>query len=358
MRSSGRVLRVLGGTALTVSTLFAVPVAAVSAQSTTSTIVGIVVAQESGERLAHSVIAVPSLEIHRFVNDSGAFVLRDLPPGSFPLHIRRLGYAPKELMLTVRAGAYDSLRIELTRVAVQLAAVQVHADPPCTTPGLRAVTDSGLATLLTQLRMNGQQYRLLAERYPFVYSQERIVSSELKGGETRIDDVDTVVVASQSPWRYRPGHILTRLGRRQRGELYFNIPTLLDFADTLFLDNHCFADGGLDHVDGSALIRIDLYAWERIKTPDVNGSIFLDPDTFQIRRSVLRLSRNPRVSGMIDMEVTTVFQEALKSIPIVSQVLGVQRFDARDKKRQLIAGYEHHRLVGFRFVGNRPGDDK
>jgi hypothetical protein len=332
--------------------------AVVSAQGAPSTIVGIVVAGENGERLAHSVIAVPSLEIHRFANDSGAFVLRDLPPGAFPLHVRRLGYAPRELMLTVRAGGQDSLRIELTRVAVTLAPVQVHADPPCTTPGLRAVTDSGLAALLTQLRMNGQQYRLLAERYPFVYSQERIFSSELKAGETRIDDIDTVLVASKPPWRYRPGHILTRLGRRQRGELYFNIPTLPDFADALFLDNHCFADGGLNHVDGSDLIRIDLYAWERIKTPDVNGSIFLDPETFQIRRSVLRLSRNPKVRGLMDVEVTTIFQEAMASIPIVSQVLGVQRFDPRDKKREVIAGYEHHRLVGFRFVGVRPGEEK
>ena len=64
MRSRARVLRVLGVlrdtacTLSTLSTLLAGPLATVSAQSTTSTIVGIVVAQESGERLAHSVIAV------------------------------------------------------------------------------------------------------------------------------------------------------------------------------------------------------------------------------------------------------------------------------------------------------------
>ena len=334
----------------------AAPLAALSAQGA-STIVGVVVAQESGERLAHSVIAIPSLEIRRFADDSGTFVLRDLPAGSFVVHVRRLGYAPKDVMLTVRGGAHDSLRVQLTRVAVKLASVQVRADPPCTTPGLRAVKDSALTTLLTQLRMNGEQYRLLAEKYPFVYAQERIVSSELKSGETRIDTIDTLVVASKPLWRYRPGEILTRLGGRQRRELLFNIPTLLDFADPLFLDNHCFADGGLDHVQGRDLIRIDLVAWSRIKNPDVNGSIFLDPETFQIRRSVLRLSRNPKVSGLMGLEVTTVFQEALASIPIVSQVLGVQRFDPRGRQRDFVAGYEHHRLIGFRFVGARPGDD-
>ena len=328
---------------------------ALSAQRTTIT--GVVVARESGERLAHSVIAVPSLEIHRFADDSGAFVLRELPPGAFLLHVRRLGYAPKDLMITVADTASDSLRIELARVALKLAPVQVRADPQCTTPGLGAVKDSALATLLMQLRMNGEQYRLLSERYPFVYSQERIYSSEMKTGDTRIDAIDTVVVGSKPPWRYRPGHILTRTGRRQRGDLFFNIPTLLDFADPLFLDNHCFADGGLNNVDGTDLIRIDIVAWAKIETPDVNGSIFLDPATFQIRRSILRLSRSPKVSGLLDMEVSTVFQEALTSIPIVTQVLAVQRFDPRAKRSRFVTGYEHHRLVGFRFVGARPGDD-
>jgi len=343
---------------LTAILALAVPSTALSAQEPSNTIVGVVVARETGERLAHSVIAVPSLGLRRFADDSGTFVLRDLPAGSFVVHARRLGFAPRDVMLTVQPGAHDSLRIELTRVAVKLAAVQVRADPPCTTPGLSAVTDSALKTLLTQLRMNGEQYRLLAERYPFVYSQERIVSSELKSGETRIERIDTLVVASTPSWRYQPGRILTRLGGRRRGDLFFNIPTLPDFADPLFLDNHCFADGALDRVDGAELIRIDIVASARIKTPDVNGSIFLDPHTFQIRRSVLRLSRDPKVRGLMEVEVTTVFQEALESIPIVSQVLGVQRFDPRARPSGVVAGYEHHRLIGFQFVGTRPGEDR
>lgn len=335
--------------------LAAVSSATLPAQGTSS-VVGVVVARESGERLAHSVVAVPSLGINRFADDSGTFVLRELPPGTFTLHVRRLGYAPRDEMITVHPGGGDSLRIELTRVAVKLAAVQVRADPPCTEPGLSAVKDSVLKTLLMQLRMNGEQYRLLAERYPFVYWQERIVSSELKNGETRIDDIDTLAVASKPTWRYQPGRILTRLGGRRRGDLFFNIPTLPDFADPLFLDNHCFADGAIDHVDGSDLIRIDLVASARIKSPDVNGSIFLDPRTFQIRRSVLRLSRNPKVSGLLDVEVTTFFQEALESIPIVSHVLGIQRFDPRGR-RDFVAAHEQQRLIAFRFVGARPGDD-
>jgi hypothetical protein len=331
--------------------------AAASAQDASGTIVGVIVAKESGEVLPHSVVGVASFDLRRFANDSGVFVLRDVPPGSRVVQVRRLGYAPKDVAVLVQAGVRDSVRIELTRVAVKLAAVQVRADAACTTPGLEAVTDTALATVLTQLRMNAEQYRLLTEAYPFVYGHERMFVSALKSGETRMDVVDTVLIGSTSAWRYRPGHVLTREGNRRRGSLFFNLPTLPDFADRLFLDNHCFADGGIDHVDGHELIRIDVVASSRIKNPDVNGSIFLDPRTFQIRRAVLRLSRNPRVNGMTGLEVTTLFQEALESVPIITQVYSVQTFDGRDRRRNVVAAYEHHRMVTFTFLGARPGDD-
>lgn len=329
----------------------------VAAQETSGTIVGLVVDHESGAPLPYSVVAVPSLAIRRFSTDSGTFVLREVPQGSRIVHIRRLGYAPKEVTVSVRAGARDSIRVELTRIAVKLAPVHVRADPPCTTPGLRAVQDSSLATVLTQFLMNGEQYRLLSETYPFVYTHERLSSSKLKSGDLRVDAVDTLLVASKRKWRYRPGTILTRAGGRRGGGTFFNVPTLLELADPLFVDNHCFVGGGIDHVDGLDLIRIDVIAWSRIKNPDVNGSIFLDPHTFQIRRSVLRLSRPPKVAGLIGMEVTTVFQEALPSIPVVSEVYGVQTYDKPSRWRDYVAAYEHHQLIGFRFVGARPGED-
>ena len=128
---------------LTALVALAVPSTALSAQETSNAIVGVVVARETGERLAHSVIAVPSLGLRRFADDSGAFVLRNLPAGSFVVHARRLGFAPRDLMLTVQPGAHDSLRIELTRVAVKLAAVQVLADPPAYYCGIPQGRDPG-----------------------------------------------------------------------------------------------------------------------------------------------------------------------------------------------------------------------
>ena len=36
-----------------------------------------------------------------------------------------------------------------------------------------------------------------------------------------------------------------------------NIPTLVNFADKSFLENHCFHNGGLETVDGTEMLRVD-----------------------------------------------------------------------------------------------------
>ena len=135
-----------------------------------------------------------------------------------------------------------------------------------------------------------------------------------------------------------------------------NIPTLPDFADTLFLNNHCFTHAGIENVAGRDLIRIDVVASARIKDPDVNGSIYLDSRTLQIRQSILRLSRSPKVRGLTGLEVTTVFQEVMESIPIITQVQGIETYDGKDRRRDFIEGYEYHDLIAFKFVGARPGE--
>jgi hypothetical protein len=331
------------------------PVASMAQQE----IVGVIVARETGEGLPYSVITLPSLGIRRFTDDSGRFVVRDIPVGTHVLQIRRLGYAPLEWTFHVRSGAQDSLRIPLNRIALSLAPVQVRADPVCTQPGLRAVKDSTLLIILTQLRMNGEQYRLLAEAYPFVYAHERTITSVSKAGDARVLSRDTVLLESRSDWRYQPGRILTREGRDRRGELRFNIPTLPDFADSVFLNHHCFSNGGIAAIDGSDLIQIDLFAAAHIKQPDVHGSINLDPQNFQIRRSVLRLSRSPRVRGMTGLEVTTLFREVMKSVPIVAQVHGVQTFSARRRRSdEQVSTQEFHELIGITFLGPKPGDQR
>jgi hypothetical protein len=316
---------------------------------------GVVVARGTGERLAYSVVGLPSLARERFATDSGVFYFGELPAGSFPLRIRRLGYAPVDTIVTISAEQSDTIRIELTRIAVQLGRIIVSAHPPCMNPGPPTVQkDSGFAVLFTQLRMNAEQYKFLADQYPFEYAVEIVRSTKLKAdGSVRNDGTALQRIDGKPAWSYRPGRVLSKRGR----SFFFHIPTLIDFADQNFLAQHCFHLGGLQTVDDVPLIRIDVVAADRIKEPDVNGTIYLHPETFQVRRTSLRLSRPHKdLDHITDVDVTTTFEEIMPSVSIIGHVRSVQTM-ASAAKTDFDAAYEEQRLISFQFLRKKPGDD-
>src|ERR1017187_4835108 len=61
-----------------------------------------------------------------------------------------------------------------------------------------------------------------------------------------------------------------------------------DFAGYEFLNNHCFRYAGLESTRDGDLIRIDFQADIQIRTPDVDGSVYLDAKTYAIRRAELQ----------------------------------------------------------------------
>jgi len=283
------------------------------------------------------------------------------------IRVRRLGFAPMELRFPVRAGVTDTVRLSLSRIVVQLATVEVREHPPCRSPGAPdSGKDSTLAQVYAQVRLNAQQFRTLSDAYPFMYDMEITHTRTLTDGREREDGREVARNFSKQEWRYRPGRVVERstyrAGRTRRyGPLVFNIPTLVDFAEESFVRNHCFHNGGVVQVEDSALIRIDVVAAEKLRQPDVDGSIFLDPETFQIRRTVMRMSRMPsssEVRGMTGLEVTTVFQEVLPSVPIIHHVQSIQRFDPRTRGLTHLAAHERQLLVGFAFLEGRPGGEK
>ena len=329
------------------------------AQSAVGSIVGVVVTQEGGVTLPYSVVAIPALGRESFTTVAGSFVLPDIPAGLVVLIARRLGYVPKQMTVAVRAGVTDTLRIELARVAVKLAAMRVRAYPECKHPGPpHPGTDSVLATVFTQLRMNANQYQLLVQSYPFEYAVVVQIGRITKDSGAIVDQTDTARIGGDPGWRYKPGNVVTRPTTRDvRGPLFFHLPLLVDFADELFIRNHCFHSGGLTS-DDTTLFRIDLIAASRIRTPDVNGSIYLDTATYQIRRSVLHLSPLPGIRGLVEMEVTTDFAELLPSIPVISRVSSRETFDPNIPGRVDPGRFEEQRLVAFRFLGRKPGEEQ
>ena len=318
---------------------------------------GKVIDARTGEALGYAIVSVPARQLDGFASDSGEILFGGLPAGQVMLRVRRLGYQPLDTVVTMESGARTEVRLPLTRIAVQLRGITVDAPPPCHAPGPTQIrTDSALAAIVSQVKLNAEQYRFLAEHYPFEYTVEIIRSSRLKAdSQPRIDAFYRQVLAGKPQWNYKPGGIIARVG------LYmtFRIPTLVDFADKDFLANHCFHVRGMEEVDTASLLRLDVVAAEKIKDPDVNGSIYLDPSTFQIRRTVMRLSR---ISGPIrhlaDFEVRTDFREILPSIPVIADVYGVQTIAPDQTKSVIDMSYEEQRLMSLRWLKRAPGEHK
>ena len=273
--------------------------------------------------------------------------------------VRHLGFAPRDVWLTLRPGEHRAIEIGLVPVVVMLPAVAVQVSRSCSAPGVPpASSDSAFAAVFEQLRQNADQFRLLATEYPFVSSLDRTFVAELHDGSLQSERRDTIVMRSDHFWPYHPGQVIARSTDVRSGSDYvMHIPTLDVIADSLFLRAHCFTNGGRVEVDGLPRLRVDFRSAASIATPDVDGSMYLDPVTFQIRRSVVRLSRRPRQFPQIDsLEVTTDFDEVYASLSIITTIQSRTRLYTPGRPAAPRAMIERQELVSLAFRAARPGD--
>lgn len=351
-----------GALLLGVLSSLSTPISAQASNGSGATVSGVVRDDATGQPLPFSVVEIRGRSLQRFTTDSGRFRIAGLAPGPATLRVRHLGFTPREASFNLRAGQDSSVEIRLTAVAVNLAAMPIHASAACDDPGPpRAIDDSAFAAVFTQLRENADQYNLLATAYPFRALLARTLSAEQHNGALDVKNSDTVVFRSDREWPYQPGQIVAQPTDPRitggRGDYVMHIPTLDVLADSAFLANHCFGNAGLQTVGGLALLRIDFRAAERIDTPDVDGSMYLDPKSYQIRRSVVRLSRRPRAIPYIDSAtVTTTFAELYPSLPIVTGVESRNRLSYPFRPTAPRASIETQALVRLAWLHGKPGD--
>jgi carboxypeptidase family protein len=327
--------------------------------ATQGVIVGLVTVKDGASPLGYSVVSIQSLGRERFADAQGEFRFVDLPVGPLRVRVRHVGYVPVDVSVTVHGGGVDTVNVALTHIVVRLSTVQVRGYPECKNPGAPAAADdSSFATVFDQLRQNADQYRLLTSEYPFTFAVERMMATARYDGQIKMDQVDTLSLASVAQWKYKPGSVVTAEGRFFRRTFILNLPTLVSFADTVFIANHCFYNGGLETVDGKELLRVDFIAASRIRDPDVDGAMYLDPTSFQIRRSLLHLSKIPRgVTGLAEVDVTTLFGEIFPSVPVIAAVSSVNQFKTdRPQFDTPVRGLEEQRLIAVNFLKTRPGD--
>jgi hypothetical protein len=332
--------------------------AAVAAQR--ATIVGEIVVKGSAVAVSYAVIGAKPGIAERFTGFDGRFVLGDVNPGRVTLSARHIGYAPLDTAFDVAAGDTVRLRLELSLVTIQLPAVHALAQRCAHPGGANTQLSAELEVLFDQVKQNADRNRLLSTSYPFEVVVERKITKPEPALEARFVAYDTVIRSSERTWRYAPGNML---GTREFQSGVFGgkwltvtMPELADFADQRFLENHCFDFGGVDVVDGDTLLRVDFDPAPVVRTPDVGGTIYLDPKTYQLRItnvSLVNLTKQLR-SQISGQSIRVKFKEAIAGVPIIDAVSSVV-FPRDDGKKPVgEPATEEQRTLLVKFLKGKP----
>jgi hypothetical protein len=309
--------------------------------------------RETGTPLAHSMVTVLPAEHQTFTSDAGAFAFANLQPGHYRIRAAHIGYAPVEINVEIPAtGAPPRLKIELTHLSFQLATVRVTAASKCTAPGRPdPEKEPDFAAIVAQVRLNAEQYQVLSDSFPFSYQLERTFQS-VRGNGTRFNPrIERVTFRSDGhAWAYKVGAVFEI---KDDGNAIMHLPTLRDFASYDFLNNHCFHYGGLEATRDGSMIRIDFQADVQLRTPDVNGSVYLDASTYAVRRAELELSKlPPQIPEIGAVHVQTIFAEIAPSIDMMKDIHGITSY--RRRGFGMVAETEDQHASGLVWLGRNP----
>ena len=324
------------------------------AQRATGRLTGTVHAAQTDAPLSYAVISIPELSVERFTSALGQFTLGALRTGTHAITIRRIGFTPWRGTVSIVADSTSTLNVQLEQLPQRLAAVAVRALASCKNPGRPdPVLQSETSSLVAQLRENADRYRLLAEQYPFSYSQTRALG-ELRESTFTLQRVDTVIVQSNMRVAYRPGNLVTRSTSKERGEEYtMAIPTLIELTDDLFIRTHCFGYGGAIRVGSETWVRVNMRAADKLKTPDVHGAFFLDSATSQLRRMDLDMSRPdllpPQLQRVEAVHVVTSFRDIADGLSVIEAVCALNQMHTPLGADLVPAPAELQQLLGYRF---------
>lgn len=349
--------------------LLSAPVAGIHAQGPVQLRVE-VISEDGAVPLGYAVVSVPSQVQERFTDGAGRVVLA-LQAGRVLVRVKRLGFVPRDTTFDLAASPGQSLRVALTRVSFKLAPVRIVSHPPCRRPGIPPRGgDAQLRGIVDQLRQNAERYRLLTTAFPFTYEQERESTRRLGNGPEEPERTDTITVRGDITWRYRPGNIVVR-GREadaviksaarsgppstkapiEHDEWRMILPTISDLADDTFIENHCFHVAGLEERPEGRLLRIDIVASVRLRTPDVNVSVWLDPEGFQLRHATFTLVRAGRFPRILSVISEVDYVEVVPFVPVMHRTVTENVVRGRDATTTYM---ERQSIVRLTFTGARP----
>jgi hypothetical protein len=353
-----RLARGLRGLGMVVATLLA---SSSNAIAQTGTIVGRVITRGTSFPVSYTVVSAKPGAGERFTSDNGQFTFKGVPAARVVVRAKHIGYAPFDTAVIVPARDTLRLTIELSLIAIRLPAIQSLAKQ-CghAGAGVDTATNLQLAMLFEQLKMNAERHALLSREYPFELRVERKITKPEPALEARFVAFDTVSRESTRDWSYAPGNVM---GTREIeggvfGGRWFtvNMPELADFADEQFLRYHCFDFGGTDIVEGDTLIRIDFIPSPLVHDADVSGAVFLDRDSYQLRRMELNLVNisKPLRARVAAQSIRAKFAEVFPGVPMLSYVSSIVIPKDDPKKPAQEPATETHRVLSVRFLRGKP----
>jgi Carboxypeptidase regulatory-like domain len=333
---------------------------AAGAQAQSGTILGRTRVAGTELALGYAIVSITPGDRELFSDGDGRFVIRGVATGRVRITAHRVGFTPVDTTIEVARGDTTRVDIGLSLITIRLPAVHSLAKSCAHPGGSDAQIGVELAALFDQVKENADRNRLLSRSYPFELEIERRITRPEPLLEARFVAYDTILRSSIREWRYAPGKML---GTREYASGVFagkwstiTLPELADFADERFLINHCFDFGGVDVVNGDSLIRIDFSPAPAVHDPDVAGTMFLDPKTYQLRITDITLvNLNRQLRGQISgQSVRANFREVIPGVPVLDAISSVVYPKEDAKAPAAEAATEHHRILSVRFLRGKP----
>jgi hypothetical protein len=288
-----------------------------AAHAQSAAVRGQVVLQDDGQPLPYTTVTLLSQGTQRLTSDNGTFVLIELPPGEVHLRFKRIGFVPKDTIVVLAPGETARIRVERSRLAIPLPAVVVSGR--CTNETPFAPRSAILAELFDQVNQHAERRTLLSTAKPFVMRTASVGGLRDPAKPFVPTRVDTVERGPLPVVRYEPKRVARRGTGRYAGSWMIHMPELPDFADTGFTNNHCFRYAGQTRFETDSVIAVEFEPVPWLdKEVDVEGTIYLRVDTYQLVALVARTNRLPSDSRHIaDYTHRTRFMEVVPGIPVM-----------------------------------------
>jgi len=305
----------------TVLTAIASSLAVSAAGAQTASVTGQVVHAEGAAPLGYTTVSLLSQPAQLLTSEGGTFQITGLMPGEVRLRFKRIGFAPRDTTFTVAENEVARIRMQMTRLVLQLPAVVVSGKCTDQTP---FETRSGvLADLFDQVQQNAERMKLLAAAKPFLIQLVRVRGSRDRSNGIIVAYKDTVMRRPLPPDPYQPKHVLRPGEGIDEGRWLIALPEAPDIADTAFTNTHCFQYAGQTRFEEDSVIAVTFepVPWLN-KEVDIKGTLYLRAEDYQLVGSVTKLNRIPaqfRRSGLHDYTVRARFAEVVDGIPVLDK---------------------------------------